>query len=78
YDEPHFDGGRSSGTSLSAYAAVERQISRAFVLGAKLDIDRADYYEPTVFMLYARHVFGTRATQLAAPPRPVRSYAEQR
>ncbi|HKQ81029.1 MAG TPA: cellulose synthase subunit BcsC-related outer membrane protein [Steroidobacteraceae bacterium] len=78
YDEAYFDGGRSSGTSLSAYAAVERQISRALVLGAKLDIDRADYYEPTVFMLYARHVFGRRATQFAMPPRPARAYVEER
>lgn len=77
YDDPYFESDRSSGSlSMSAYAAVERQVSRAFVLGAKLDIDRADYYEPTTVMIYLRHVFGSSATSLAVPPRPVRPYSD--
>lgn len=71
FDEPNFPSSRGSGISLSAYAAVERQISRAVVVGAKLDIDRADYYEPTTYMLYLRRVFGSPGTPLATPPRPL-------
>lgn len=76
FDEPFFEADRSSGLSMSAYAAVERRISRAFVVGAKVDIDRADYYEPTTYMLYLRHVFGSSAARLEAPPHPVRPYGD--
>jgi hypothetical protein len=78
YDEPFFDSGRSTGTSLSAYAAVERNVTDTLVLGAKLDIDRADYYNPTVLSLYVRHAFGAKRTDIVVPPRPVRPYSEQR
>lgn len=73
---PYYTDDGGSGTSLSAYAAVEKQISRNYLIGAKLDIDRADYYEPTIFMVYVRHVFGRAETPLAIPPRPARAYNE--
>lgn len=70
-----FDGGRSSGsTSFSAYAAVERQLSSTWILGMKLDIDRADYYDPTVFTLYLRHTLAPWTTRIAVPPRPILPY----
>jgi len=74
FDEPFFAASNGGGLSLSAYAAFERQLTRHLVLGAKLDLDRSDFYEPTVLMLYIRHVFGNAATQLAVPPRPARPY----
>ena len=77
FDEPFFAGGHGGGTSFSAYAAVERQIAPRLVMGAKLDIDRADYYQPTIFMLYLRHVFGAARTEVEVPPRPVKAYVEQ-
>ena len=76
FDAPYYDSVDGGGTSLSAYAAVERQITRRIVIGAKLDIDRADFYEPTTFMLYVRHIFGPSATPTVIPPRPVRPYGE--
>ena len=77
FEEPYFAAARSSGVSISSYAAVERHILRASVLGAKVDIDRADYYKPTTYMLYLRHVFGPSAARLApVPPRPVKPYGE--
>jgi hypothetical protein len=74
FDEPFFAASSGGGLSLSAYAAIERPVTRHLVLGGKLDLDRSDFYEPTLFMFYLRHVFGNRATQLAVPPRPVRAY----
>jgi hypothetical protein len=68
---PYYDGGDGGGTSVSAYAAVERRVLPGLVLGMKLDIDRADYYEPTVVMLYLRHAFGKAATPVEIPPRPI-------
>ena len=74
YSEPYFDGGKSSSTSFSAYGAVERQLFREWVLGAKIDLDRSDYYHPTVFTFYVRHVFDGATTSIAVPPRPARGY----
>jgi thioredoxin-like negative regulator of GroEL len=74
---PTFGEDSSSGVSLSAYAAVERQLSPTWIAGAKLDIDRADYYEPTVFMIYLRHAFAPWTTRIAVPPRPLQPYNEK-
>lgn len=74
FDSPYFQNDDGGGTSLSGYAAVERQFLPGLVVGAKLDIDRADYYEPTIVMLYVRHVFGSTPTQIEIPPRPLASY----
>jgi cellulose synthase operon protein C len=74
FDSPYFENDDGGGTSLSGYAAVERQLLPGLVMGAKLDIDRADYYEPTIVMLYVRHVFGDAPTPVARPPRPASSY----
>jgi thioredoxin-like negative regulator of GroEL len=74
---PTFGEDSSSGVSLSAYAAIERQLSSTWIAGAKLDIDRADFYEPTVFMLYVRHAFAPWTTRIAVPPRPLQPYNEK-
>jgi hypothetical protein len=74
---PTFGEDSSSGISLSAYAAIERQLSPTWIAGAKLDIDRADYYEPTVFMIYLRHAFAPWTTRIAVPPRPLQPYNEK-
>jgi Tfp pilus assembly protein PilF len=74
FSEPFFAASSGGGLSLSAYAALERQVTPHLVLGTKLDLDRSDFYEPTVLMFYLRHVFGSAATRLAVPPRPVRTY----
>ena len=70
----NFGDSRGNGTSLSAYAAIERQVSPSWIVGMKLDIDRADYYDPTVFMLYLRHAFSPWTTRIAVPPRPLSPY----
>jgi cellulose synthase operon protein C len=72
YDAPFFAGGRSSAISFSAYAAFEREVAHSLVLGAMLDIDRTDYYHPTVVSLYVRHAFAPWTPR--APPRPTRPY----
>lgn len=72
-----FGDSSGGGTSLSAYAAVERQVAASWVVGMKLDIDRTDYYEPTVFMIYMRHAFAPWTNRIAVPPRPVQPYNEK-
>jgi predicted Zn-dependent protease len=72
YDAPIFAGGRSSATSFSAYAAFEREVAHALVLGAMFDVDRTDFYHPTVISLYVRHAFAPWTPR--PPPRPTRPY----
>jgi predicted Zn-dependent protease len=72
YDAPIFAGGRSSATSFSAYAAFEREVAHALVFGAMFDVDRTDFYHPTVISLYVRHAFAPWTPR--PPPRPTRPY----
>jgi Tfp pilus assembly protein PilF len=73
-----FRGDSGSGsTSFSAYAAVERQLSSTWIAGMKLDIDRADYYDPTVFSIYLRHTLAPWTTRVAVPPRPIQPYNDK-
>lgn len=74
YSSPYFAGYRSNGLGFSAYAAAERQLTQALVVGVLFDIDRTDYYHPTSIGVYLRHAFGPGATRVAAPPRPIRPY----
>lgn len=70
-----FGGGSNGGsTSFSAYAAAERQLTQTWIIGMKLDIDRADYYHPTIFTIYLRHSLAPWTTRIAVPPRPVQPY----
>jgi tetratricopeptide (TPR) repeat protein len=75
YSRPFFSGGKSSGNSLSFYASGEKQLTRGIVLGAAVDIDRSDFYKPTGFTLYVRHVFGNRESRRVTPPRPTKVYS---
>ena len=74
FDAPVFGSTHGNSFSVSAYAALERQVTHGLVLGAMIDIDRTDYYHPTLISLYLRHVFSPFATPLASPPRPTRAY----
>jgi hypothetical protein len=76
YSQPVYGGGSSSGTGVSFYAAFERRIAASLVLGAALDVDRSDYYHPTGFTIYVRHLIGVRPTPVAAPPRPLAPYSD--
>jgi hypothetical protein len=75
YSSPYFPGYHSTGFAFSAYAAAERQVTGALVVGVMLDIDRTDFYHPTTVEIYLRHAFGSSATRALSPPRPVRPYS---
>jgi tetratricopeptide (TPR) repeat protein len=74
FDAPFYEASRGSGLSVSAYAAIERQVFGNYVVGGVLDLDRSDFYKPTVAMLYLRRRFGPEPLEVAVPPRPVRPY----
>ena len=75
YSSAYFPGYHSTGFAFSAYAAAERQVTGALVVGVMLDIDRTDFYHPTTVEIYLRHAFGSSATRALSPPRPVRPYS---
>jgi cellulose synthase operon protein C len=74
YTSPVYSGYHSSGFGFSAFAAAERKVTQGLVAGFMLDIDRTDYYHPTVVEIYFRHAFGPSATHAVSPPRPIRQY----
>ncbi len=74
YTTPYYAGYHSNGFGFSAYAAAERQLTEALVVGFLIDIDRTDYYHPTSIGIYLRHALGREATRIASPPRPIDPY----
>jgi cellulose synthase operon protein C len=74
YSSPYYPGYHSSGFGFSLYAATERQLSDALVVGFMLDLDRTDYYHPTSIGIYLRHAFRPWTTHSVSPPRPVAPY----
>lgn len=69
---PVYPGDYSSGFGFTAYAAGERQLSDALVLGLLLDVNRTDFYHPTLIGIYLRQAFGAQPT--SATLRPLNSY----
>jgi hypothetical protein len=72
-DEPYFQASRGNGVGFAASARVEYRLNQNFVLGGQAAADRSDYYHPVELSLYLRHAF-SGATELAAPPKPLRPY----
>jgi hypothetical protein len=77
YSSPVYPGYHSTGFGFAAYAAAERKVTQALVVGFMCDIDRTDYYHPTIVEIYFRHAFGPRSTRALSPPWPVRPYNQQ-
>ncbi len=75
YGSPNYSGYHSSGFGFAAYAAAERKVTRALVVGFMLDIDRTDYYHPTTIEIYVRHAFAPWVTHAVSPPSPARPYS---
>ncbi len=74
YSSPVYSGYHSTGFGFAAYAAAERKVADRWVVGFLCDIDRTDYYHPTMVEVYFRHAFAPRSNHAVSPPRPVRPY----
>ncbi len=68
FSAPIYPGYHSNGFGFTAYAAGERQLSDALVLGFLVDINRTDFYHPTSVGIYLRHAFGSRPTSSTLRP----------
>lgn len=73
YGEGSSSGG---GFGFTLEAAVEKRISDHWYVGAAADIQRADFYEPNHFTLYARYTFKDRWNPVPTPPEPPIPYSD--
>ncbi|MGF1805402.1 BCSC C-terminal domain-containing protein, partial [Aliivibrio sifiae] len=81
-DGPYIDGspnGSSStggGFGFSLEAAAEQRISKRWYLGAAVDIQRSDFYEPNHLLFYAKYTFTDRWQPIAMPVDPLTLYGD--
>lgn len=67
---------KGGGLGFSLEAAIEKRVSKHWYLGAAVDIQRSDFYEPNHFLLYARYTFSDRWQSVAMPVEPLQLYAD--
>lgn len=68
--------GSGSGFGYTVGAQVERRLSKHVVVGAAIDIQRANDYSPSRAMLYLRYTFEPWRGNLPQPPGPLTTYAD--
>ena len=81
-DGPYINGspnGSSStggGFGFSLEVAAEQRISKRWYLGAAVDIQRSDFYEPNHLLFYAKYTFTDRWQPIAMPIDPLALYGD--
>ncbi|MUK29025.1 tetratricopeptide repeat protein [Aliivibrio fischeri] len=80
-DDPYVEGAtlgssRGGGFGFSLEAAVEQRISKRWYLGAAVDIQRSDFYEPNHLLFYAKYTFTDRWQPIAMPVNPLTLYGD--
>ncbi|RYU70462.1 tetratricopeptide repeat protein [Aliivibrio finisterrensis] len=81
-DGPYIDGspnGSSSkggGFGFSLEVAAEQRISKRWYLGAAVDIQRSDFYEPNHLLFYAKYTFTEHWQPIAMPVDPLTLYGD--
>lgn len=70
------EGGRSHGVGYTLNALVEHRLTDHWRIGGRVDIQQADDYAPSHFMLYLRYTFKPWQGDLDLPPRPLTPYAD--
>ena len=64
---PSYGGGRGRGLGYSLAAAAEYQLDHRWVLGARLEVEKSDFYQPRRALLYLRYTPKGRSTVLPLP-----------
>lgn len=72
---PTYTGGNGHGTGWSLGGALEHQFTAQLFLGARLQIDRSDYYTPNFAILYLRYLFDAHTGPVPYPPDPIKAYS---
>ncbi|KDM89998.1 cellulose synthase subunit BcsC-related outer membrane protein [Photobacterium galatheae] len=78
-DAPYASAGEAStggGFGYSLEGAIEQRISERWYLGASLDLQRSDFYEPNHLMLYMKYTFSDRWQPIEYPPAVPQLYSD--
>lgn len=70
------EGSSSNGFGYTLNALVEHRLTDHWRVGGRVDIQQADDYAPSHFMLYLRYTFKPWQGDLYLPPRPLIPYAD--
>ena len=68
--EPWYTGGPGRGMGYSLMGAIEYRINRRLHIGARAEMERADYYSPNRAILYLRYTTRPDLGPLPMPPEP--------
>lgn len=78
-DAPYgFEGSEESGGDFgySLRLAAEKRVSSKWYVGALVDAERSEFYEPNHFQLYVKYTFNEGWQPIKTPPEPVALYAD--
>ncbi len=67
---------QGGGSGFSLEAAAEQRISKRWYLGAAVDIQRSDFYEPNHLLFYAKYTFTDRWQPVSMPVDPLTLYGD--
>lgn len=70
------DVSTGGGFGYALEGAIEQRISERWYLGASLDLQRSDFYEPNHFMLYMKYTFSDRWQPIEYPPAVPQLYSD--
>jgi hypothetical protein len=70
------DSTEGGGFGFSLQAAAEQRISKRWYLGASIDVQRSDFYEPNHLLFYAKYTFTDRWQPIAMPIDPLTLYGD--
>ena len=74
--EPVYLGGRGSGTGYSIRAVVEYQLTKQVYMGAEVEIERSDFYEPNRGIIWMRYLFESTFLPIPYAPEAIKLYSE--
>lgn len=70
------EGSSSTGFGYTLNALVEHRLTDHWRVGGRVDIQQADDYAPSHFLLYLRYTFKPWQGDLDMPPQPLTPYAD--
>lgn len=70
------EGSSSTGFGYTLNALVEHRLTDHWRIGGRVDIQQADDYAPSHFLLYLRYTFKPWQGDLDMPPQPLTPYAD--
>jgi len=74
--DPVYLGGQGSGAGYSIRAVVEYQLTKQLYMGAEVEIERSDFYEPNRGVMWMRYLFGPTFLPIPYAAEAIKLYSE--